>query len=139
MTAGRGSGAQPGQGRLASRFAVILALALLPIGAASVMQTRALEDELRNRAESGLLGATLQVAEHETSMIRAAQGMVAALAQALPDVAGDAPRCQDLMRRLKAEMPQATLIAFVPMDGQMRCSSVGRAHDFTDNPNFLFL
>lgn len=139
MTAGRGSGAQPGRGRLASRFAVILALALLPIGAASVMQTRALEDELRNRAESGLLGATLQVAEHETSMIRAAQGMVAALAQALPDVAGDAPRCQDLMRRLKAEMPQATLIAFVPMDGQMRCSSVGRAHDFTDNPNFLFL
>jgi two-component sensor histidine kinase len=139
MTAGRGSRAQPGQGRLASRFAVILALALLPIGAASVMQTRTLEDELRNRAESGLLGATLQVAEHETSMIRAAQGMVAALAQALPDVAGDAARCQDLMRRLKGEMPQATLIAFVPMDGQMRCSSVGRAHDFTDNPNFLFL
>ncbi len=139
MKAGRGSGAQPGQGRLASRFAVILALALLPIGAVAVMQTRALEDELRNRAENGLLGATLQVAEHETSMIRAAQGIVAALAQYLPEIAADTSRCQDLMRRLKAEMPEATLIAFVPMDGQMRCSSVGGTHDVADNPNFLFL
>ncbi len=139
MKIGRGSGARPGQGRLASRFAVILALALLPIGTASVMQTRALEDELRNRAESGLLGTTLQVAEHETSMIRAAQGMVAGLAQALPEVAADMPRCQDLMRRLKGEMPQAALIAFLPMNGQMRCSSVRRAYDFADNPNFLFL
>jgi len=139
MKIGRRSDAHPRQGRLAARFAVILALALLPIGVASVMQTRTLEDELRNRAETGLLGATLQVAEHETSMIRAAQGMVAAMAQSVPELAADTERCRDWMRRLKGVMPQATLIAFVPMDGKMRCSSVGREHDFADNPNFRFL
>lgn len=139
MKIGRRSDGQPHHGRLAARFAVILALALLPIGVASVMQTRTLEDELRNRAETGLLGTTLQIAEHETSMIRAAQGMVAAMAQSLPEMAADTDRCRDYMRRLKGVLPQATLIAFVPMDGKMRCSSLGREHEFGDNPNFLFL
>jgi two-component system, sensor histidine kinase PdtaS len=122
--------------RFAIRFAIILALAMLPAGFFAFIQTKALEQEIQVRSEVALMGATLQAASAETSMIGRVRGMVGSLAGALPYVIADPKACSDLMLRLAAVEPTASLIAYVPVDGKMTCSSSGRVHDFSGNPLF---
>lgn len=122
--------------RLAMRLAVTMALSCLPVGVVAYMQTSALEDSVRARAEDGLLGQTLRAAEAEISLIREAEGLVAALAQAVPLVVTDAARCQSMMQRIASLNPEATLVGFVSDDGVMRCSTADQIHDFSDNPAF---
>lgn len=123
-------------GKLGFRFALVLSAALLPLGIVSLVQTRALEAEVQGHTEAALLGETLRAASAETGTIRAVQGMVATLAQAMPLVMADAPACEKLMRDTAAQIPTATLVAFVPNSGLMTCSSVGRPHDFSDSALF---
>lgn len=111
----------------------MLGLALIPIAIVAFLQTSALNQEVRNRAESGMLGTTLRAAETETTLIRRAQGIVAGTAQAVPDVVGDAAACSALMRRVAATEPAASLVAFVPLSAIMTCSNQDKTYDFTDN------
>jgi two-component system, sensor histidine kinase PdtaS len=127
---------RPYVSRLAIRFAIILALALLPAGFVAFVQTKALEEEVQSRSELALMGATLQAATAETSLISRVRGMVDSLAGALQDVIDDPTACEALMRRLAAVEPMASVIAFVPTSGVMTCSSVGREFDFSADPLF---
>jgi two-component system, sensor histidine kinase PdtaS len=122
--------------RLSVRFAAILALALLPIGIISLVQTDNLEDEVRAREEAGLLGATLRSAETETGVIRHVQGLVGTLAQSVLPVIADNEACSHLMVKVAALEPLASLAAFIPVDGRMTCSSSGRTYDFSKSPLF---
>ncbi len=122
--------------RFAIRFAIILALAMLPAGFFAFVQTKALEQEIQVRSEVALMGATLQAAAAETSLIGRVRGMVGSLAGALPYVIDDPQACNDLMLRVAAVEPTASLVAFVQSDGKMTCSSSGRVHDFSDNVLF---
>jgi two-component system, sensor histidine kinase PdtaS len=122
--------------RLSVRFAVILALALLPAGFVGFVQTESLQDEIQARSEVALMGATLQAAVAETGLIRRVQGMVASLSNIAPSVINDPAACVDLMRRVAVAEPSASLTAFVPVSGLMSCNSLGRVHDFSDNPLF---
>jgi two-component system, sensor histidine kinase PdtaS len=121
--------------RLTSRFAIVLALALLPLGIISLLQTRDLQAEVQGRAEAALLGATLRAAAGEIGEIRFAQGLVAALASD-PDIVTNSADCAATMRRAAAQIPTATLVAFVPKSGLMTCSSNGRTYDFSESPLF---
>lgn len=121
--------------RLSTRFALVLALALLPLGIVSLVQTRDLQAEIQRRNEAALLGETLRSAAGEIGIIRNAQGIVATLAASLPVMtASDA--CPELMRSTALQIPTATLVAFLPKSGLMTCSSVGRVHDFSDSVLF---
>jgi two-component system, sensor histidine kinase PdtaS len=122
--------------RLAIRFAIILALAMLPAGIIAFVQTNALAREFQARSEAALLGATLRVAIAETGTIRRARGMVASLANALPYAFDDPAACSDIVRRVAAEEPTASVVAFVPESGLMQCSSMGEAHDLSAEPGF---
>ena len=123
--------------RLSVRFGLILAFALLPIGAIAFVQTYNLEREVRARSEAALLGTTLRAAETETGLILKARGLVGSMAQALPAVLDDDKACADLMKRIAALEPAAALVAYVPLSGIMTCSSTGKMYDFSENPFFL--
>lgn len=125
---------RPWTSRIAVRFALVLALALLPIGLVSVLQTNALEDEIHARANTALLGATLRAAEGETDVIRRTQGMIAGVAAILPRVIDDRAACIDLMKNILALEPSAAVVAFVPLDGQTTCASTGKEYDFSAEP-----
>jgi two-component system, sensor histidine kinase PdtaS len=127
---------RPLASRFAIRFAVILALAMLPAGFFAFVQTKALEQEVQARSEVALMGATLQAATAETSLIGRVRGMVGSLAAAVPYVIDSPKDCSDLMLRMAAIEPLASVVAFVPTSGMMTCSSVGRVHDFSDDPLF---
>ncbi len=127
---------RPNRSRLAIRFAVILALALLPAGVVAFIQTNALEKEVQVRTEIALLGATVQAAASETSLIGRVRGMVGTLAIAARQVLDDPVACTDLMRSVAAIEPIASVVAYVPRSGQMTCSSTGRTYDFSADPLF---
>jgi two-component system, sensor histidine kinase PdtaS len=127
---------RPYKSRLAVRFALILALALLPAGFIAFVQTAALEREVRGRTEAALLGATLQAAAAETGLIGRVQGMVGALAAAIPHVADDPDACIALMDEVAAAEPLASVVALVPLSGLMTCSSGGRTYDYSEIPLF---
>lgn len=127
---------RPVASRLAIRFAIILALALLPAGVIAFIKTDALESEVEARNEAALLGATVQAAMAETGLIRRVRGMVASLSHLTPTVIGDPVACSELMRGVAAEEPTASLVAFVPVSGVMTCSSAGRTYAFSGNPLF---
>jgi two-component system, sensor histidine kinase PdtaS len=127
---------RPYASRFAVRFAIILALAMLPAGVIAVVQTNALEAEIQARNEVVLMGATLHAAAAETSLIGRVRGMVGSLAAAVPSVLDDAEACSALMKSTAAVEPTASLVAYVPLSGVMTCSSSGRVYDFSGNALF---
>ncbi len=127
---------RPIASRLAVRFVVILAIALLPAGIMAFVQTSALEKEVQARSEAALMGATFRGAAAETGVIRRVRGVAASLASAVPYVLDDPAKCNALMQSVAAAEPTASLVAFVPPSGVMTCSSVGRDYDFSANPLF---
>lgn len=116
--------------RVNARFALILALALLPLGVVALVQTRNLQAEAQGRTEQAMLGATLRAATGEVSVIRYAQGAVAALAST-PSVIRNTSDCAAAMRLTAQQIPTASLVAFVPSSGLMTCSSNGRSYDYS--------
>ena len=124
---------RPGSSRLAIRFAIILALALLPAVFLALVQTWALEGEVEGRSRAALFGATLQAASAETSLIGRVQGMVGSLAAAVPAVLDDTTACIKLMDGIAESEPLASVVAFVPVSGLMTCASGGRVHDFSSD------
>jgi len=125
--------------RLSVRFALILALALMPMGVVAFVQTHNLQAEVRARSEAALLGTTLRLAETETGLIQKARGLVGSLAQALPEVLDDNKACTDLMKRIAKLEPAASLVAFVPSSGMMTCSSTGKTYDLAENSVFRLM
>lgn len=128
--------AKPLFARLSIRFAAMLALALVPIGIFAALQTRALENEVKSREAAGLTGATLAAAGAETGVIQRAQGLMAAMAQAVPPIADDPAACTALASRIAAAEPSASLVGFIPVSGLMQCSSTGQEFDFSSRPLF---
>lgn len=122
--------------RLAFRFAIILALALLPAGFIAFIQTKALENEITVRTEISLMGATVQSALAETGLIRRVRGLVAGLASAVPYVVDDPAACKNLIKSVLSQEPRASLVAFIPLSGIMTCASSDSVYDFSDTPAF---
>jgi len=127
---------RPYASRLAIRFAIILALALLPAGFIAFFQTNALAEEVQAHSEIALMGATVQSALAETGLIRQMRGMAGGLAAAVPEVLDDPQACNALMRDVQAVEPTASLVAFIPLDGLMTCSTADAPFDFSDLPAF---
>jgi two-component sensor histidine kinase len=124
--------------RLGTRFAMVLAMALLPIGTVSLYMTAQVQDQIRARTETTLLGETLRAATPEISLVQRSRGLVAGLAGALRDPM-PAAACKALLRNAKLTIAEASVVVFVPRSGLMTCSSTGETHDFTDNPIFQSL
>ena len=131
----------PGSGlvtqRLGFRLAVLMAMALLPLGIVAYAQTRNLGNEAQARAEAALLGATLRAAAGEVGAIQQARGLVQGLAAVIPDVADDTARCVATLAEAQQHAGRVTLLAYVPVSGLMTCSSTGQAFDYSRNPQFI--
>ncbi len=65
-----------------ARFALVMAVALLPLGVISIVQTRTLQMAVQSRDAETLLGATSGAAAQAAGKISLAQGLVAALSSA---------------------------------------------------------
>ena len=119
--------------RLSYRFALLLAIALLPVGLIAVLQTRAVMKEAEAAAEAAFIGVTVRSADSEMSAIRDAQSAAEALAEAILPVVNDAENCNRIMDEVQRTRPQYSLVAYIGPDLMMSCASGGRTFDFRDN------
>ena len=135
----RGLGAlqrRPWTQRLGVRLASLMAVALLPLGIMAYLQTSNLAREAQGRSEEALMGETLRAAAGEIKVISQAQGMVAALANAVPDLVNDIAACSALMSQTLKSSEDVGLLSFVPISGLMTCSSNGQSFDYSEIPLF---
>jgi two-component system, sensor histidine kinase PdtaS len=121
--------------RLGFRLAFALALALLPLGLLSAYQVRSLMSEAQARSEAAILGETLLAIAPDAGLIRDGRTAAAAMAVPLAAIDLDPALCSDLMRKLIEQTSTAySFAAFVPVDGQVVCSSNGQTLDLSDSP-----
>lgn len=120
--------------RLGARLAFLLAVALLPLGVISVVQSQAVMHEAAARSEAALTGETMRAAEHELQALQQAQGAAAALARAVVPLAGDPVACSAMLAAVAADAPTYAVVGLIGPDRRMVCSSVGHEVDLADSP-----
>jgi two-component sensor histidine kinase len=120
--------------RLTARLVALMTLALFPLGLMSILQTRAVVQEADALRQEALLTETLAAAEAEQRLIQEGIGIAEALAALVPTL----PRnvCTPAMQQVVDANAQVVFAGFVPIDGQMTCSSAGQAIDLTGMPDF---
>lgn len=111
-------------------------LALLPLGVLSIVQTRNALDQIDVTTLEGVGGAALHAVRLQIELIQEAQVAARSLAYVLASDDGADPACVDRVKAIARGLPQATLVAYIPLSGLMTCSSTGAVYDFKDNPIF---
>ena len=114
--------------RLGVRLAMLLSVALLPVGLIAVLQSISLMSEARARSEAALMGETLMIVQTELRLIQRAQGMAAAIAGSLPPAGPDAAPpagCAPALERLQGQFTDYALVAVIAADGGVICASTG--------------
>jgi two-component sensor histidine kinase len=133
--------------RLGVRLALLLSVALLPVGLIAVLQSVTLLKEARARSEAALMGETLMIVQSELRLIQLAQGMAAAIAGEVWDISGSptgsaagtlggtlpgpstttgdaaAPldRCARFLPMVQTQLAPQADIAIVAADGRVIC------------------
>lgn len=124
---------------LGVRLGSTLLLALMPLGVLSVVQTRAALDQVDATTLAGVGGAALQAVRTQIDVINEAQFSARVLASVLSPTSTPGANCVDRVTALSRQLPQATLVAFIPMSGLMTCSSTGSVYDFSKDAIFRTL
>ena len=118
--------------KLGVRFAIVLAVALLPLAIVSILQSQSVTNEARAQSEASLGGATLRAVSGELALIEEAKGAAAALAQVMPVLLGSTDTCTSAMQRLVANRPYS-FAGFYDLTGYVPCSNAKAALRFTAN------
>lgn len=127
---------RPMTARLGFQLAFLLAAVLLPLTLISAINSMTAFDEMHARSRAALTGETVRAAAPILQLIQQARGAAAVLALTVRPHLADDEACSKLMRDAKAAQPVYALVAFVPLDGQMRCSSSGKSINFSGYPFF---
>ena len=114
-------------------------LALMPLGVLSVFQVRDALEQVDATTLAGVGGAALQAVKHQIDVIKDAQISVRVMASVLSGSPSPGADCVDHVTALSREIPQSTLVAYIPLSGLMTCSSNGQVYDFKDDPHFQTL
>ncbi len=124
---------------LGVRLGSTIMFALLPLGVLSVVQTRDALEQVDAATLEGVGGASLQAIRSQIALINEAQISARVLATVLGQSLTSDTSCVDRVKAVADEIPQSTLVAYVPLGGLMTCSSNGRVYDFSAEPLFQSL
>ena len=121
---------------LGVRLIAMMSLALLPIGLIAVSQTKSVTEKARENAELALLVLTEQAALQERLLIQRALGAAGSFGTLMPDILDDTARCSEIFTRFVQTSDNFSFAGFLPVSGQMVCSSANRSFDFSSTPGF---
>ncbi|MDB5660773.1 MAG: hypothetical protein JWS10_3388 [Cypionkella sp.] len=122
--------------RLGARLALMVAVAMLPLGFLGLLQSQAANTEARQRSVLAIMDETTRAAAPEIRLIQHAQVTAATLAQTVVDRLDENARCRQLMKAIAKQNPALSLVAYVPLSGKMTCSSVDKDFDFSQSERF---
>lgn len=123
-------------GKLGFRLVLLLAIVLLPLTVFSVANLAAVVKEARARSEAALTGETTRVAADQLRRIEEARGVTATLASIISLVADDDAACSKMLQSVASDRKQFKVIGYIPLNGQMRCSSMNRPFDLAGTALF---
>lgn len=121
---------------LGFRLGTTLVLALLPLGVLSIVQSQISRMQNDQTTLEGIGGASLAAVQPQIDLIHAAQTTVKVVAHSLGGAIPEDTACIAKMRAIAQSIPEATVVAYIPMSGQLTCSSTGTRYDFSGNPIF---
>ena len=122
--------------RLGARLAIMVALAMLPLGLLGLVQSQNVAAESDARSQMAVMGETVRAAAPEMRLIGTAQTMAATLSTSIQPYIANTQACRLMMARTAALEPAISLLAYVPLSGKMTCSSTGKVFDFSRHPLF---
>ncbi len=116
---------------LMPRVALLLTLALLPLGIIAVAQTQRALETARETYRASLSAQTARLAQPEREAIQSAQGITQGLADALVVMGPSDAICTELMRYSASRSDQVVFLGFIDGQGQSQCNNFGEAFDFS--------
>lgn len=119
---------------LLPRIALLLTLALLPLGIIAVAQTQRAIDAARETYRAGLSAQTARLAQPEREAIQGAQGITRGLSDALAVLEPTDDVCTELMRYSGARNDRVVFLGFVDKSRESQCNNFGKTLDFSDLP-----
>jgi two-component system, sensor histidine kinase PdtaS len=111
-------------------------VALVPLGVLSVVQTREQLEQVDASTLKGISGIALSTVQSQIDLIEEAQISARVLASVMSQSLDDGQICIDRVNAIARDIPQATLVGYIPVSGQMTCTSTGKSFDFSSNPRF---
>ncbi|KAA9007946.1 histidine kinase dimerization/phosphoacceptor domain -containing protein [Histidinibacterium aquaticum] len=124
---------------LTFRVIALLSLALLPLGLIAVVQTREYEREALRRSELALLALTERAASRQSELIASARGVSFALSGTLPPLLDDPDVCSEALADVIRLEERFSVIGFLPVDGNVTCSTVGEPVDLRGSETYEML
>jgi two-component sensor histidine kinase len=118
------------QNGLLFQIAVLLTVALIPVGMVAVDQTARSIDAVRETYLDALRARTTEVATPEREAILESLGIVRAVSDVVAVLELDAPECGELMERTAASNTHILFIGLIEASGVSDCNNTGMAHDF---------
>ncbi|PVA11218.1 hypothetical protein DC366_05540 [Pelagivirga sediminicola] len=120
---------------LLPRVALLLTLALLPLGIIAVAQTQRAVDTTRKTYRASLSAQTARLVQPEREAIQNAQGITQGLADALVVLQPTDEVCTDLMRYSASRNDQVVFLGFIDSEEKSQCNNYGKAYDFSGVDN----
>ncbi|MHC0052742.1 sensor histidine kinase [Actibacterium sp. D379-3] len=124
------------RGGLAFRMVVLLAVALLPIGLVSVLQTFALAREADRKAEANLLALTYNAASTQAGYVQTAIGAANAIASVISVLGKDPTQCSQRFQAFLETTEVFSFAGYIPADGLISCSSSPKPVDISETDGF---
>ncbi len=121
---------------LSVRLAALMTLALFPIGAIALWQTREVVEGTESLARAAVLAETERATAVERRLLERARGATEGLAGAILAGHMDTVECSAMMREFIASQPQFAFAGFIDAGGLMACTSNGAVVDFSDSEAF---
>lgn len=119
-------------GSLRLRLALLISLAVLPLGLIAVQQSvRVIQDAI-DLEEQDILFRTVQAAASEQELFREAFGAAAAIGVAALEVGPDTAACDRIMARLVERSATYVFAGFLSPQGRLTCSFDGSRADFSE-------
>jgi two-component sensor histidine kinase len=124
--------------RLGFRLAVMLSIALIPLGLISVLQTVRVIDLARTSSEVALLGRTAEAADAERALIQAGFGAAEALGHVVYDtMRADPAACRTMLADFIERSALFSFAGFIELDAMMRCSSATDEIDLSQTTGLM--
>lgn len=122
-------------GSLRLRLALLISLAVLPLGLIAVQQSLRVTQDARDLEEQDILFRTVQAAASEQEIFREAFGVASAIGAAAIEIGPGSAACDAVMARLAAMGPYV-FAGFINSEGMLSCSHDGSRLDFSTGANW---
>lgn len=123
--------------RVAVRLALLLAVALFPIGLIAVLQSRHIAETVDERSEEALLALTAEAAGSEIALVREGFGALDAMTLAMPRFLEDRAACSAYFRSYVAESDVYSFAGYTDRDGKLVCANSGVGRDLSKGTSYL--